>query len=76
MLGNLSAKTQIIFFSHHDRLVELTRKASPGDILSLDECHMNPKDNGFSCPPGPRQECRHPKKEVHSKGLDKEILLL
>ena len=33
LLGQLAEKTQVLFFTHHSRLVELAREAIPGELL-------------------------------------------
>lgn len=39
VLGELADKTQVIFFTHHRRLVELAREAVPAELLVQHELH-------------------------------------
>ena len=33
VLAELSAETQVIFFAHHEHLVDLAKQCMPGDVL-------------------------------------------
>jgi uncharacterized protein YhaN len=48
VLGELSAKTQVLFFTHHERLAQLAREAVPAERLTISELDGLPTPNETS----------------------------